>query len=105
MNPALVYASISGFGLSGPYSDRPGYDLIAQAMSGVMSITGEPGGRPVKSGIPVADLGSGLFAAIGILTAWISARDTGRGQHVEASLFDSAVALAVWESTELWQTG
>ncbi len=105
INPALVYASISGFGLSGPYADRPGYDLIAQAMSGVMSITGEPGGRPVKSGIPVADLGSGLFAAIGILAAWISARSTGRGQCVEASLFESALALAVWESTELWQTG
>ncbi|GAA2720136.1 CaiB/BaiF CoA transferase family protein [Cellulomonas aerilata] len=105
INPAIVYASISGFGLTGPYAARPGYDLIAQAMSGVMSITGEPGGRPVKSGIPVADLGSGLFCAIGILAAWISARSTGRGQSVEASLFDSALALAVWESTELWQTG
>ena len=66
-----MYASISGFGQTGPYADRPGYDLVAQAMSGVMSITGEPDGRPVKSGIPVADLGSGLFCAIGILAAWI----------------------------------
>jgi crotonobetainyl-CoA:carnitine CoA-transferase CaiB-like acyl-CoA transferase len=105
INPSLVYASISGFGLSGPYADRPGYDLIAQAMSGVMSITGEPGGRPVKSGIPVADLGSGLFCAIGILAAWTAARRTGQGQRVETSLFESALALAVWESTELWQTG
>jgi formyl-CoA transferase len=105
LNPSLVYASISGFGLTGPYADRPGYDLVAQAMSGVMSITGEPDGRPVKSGIPVADLGSGLFAAIGILAAWISSRRTGVGQQVETSLFESALALAVWESTEFWDTG
>lgn len=105
LNPRLVYASISGFGLSGPYAERPGYDLIAQAMSGVMSITGEPDGRPVKSGIPVADLGAGLFCAIGILAAWTSARETGQGQQVETSLFESALALAVWESTELWDTG
>ncbi|WP_298992703.1 CaiB/BaiF CoA-transferase family protein [uncultured Pseudokineococcus sp.] len=105
VNPALVYASISGFGRSGPYADRPGYDLIAQAMAGVMSITGEPDGRPVKSGIPVADLGSGLFCAVGILAAWSSARRTGIGQVVETSLFESALALAVWESTEFWDTG
>ena len=105
LNPRLVYASISGFGLTGPYADRPGYDLIAQAMSGVMSITGEPDGRPVKSGIPVADLGAGMFCAIGILAAWSSARETGQGQQVETSLFESALALAVWESTELWDTG
>ena len=105
LNPALVCASISGFGLTGPYADRPGYDLIAQAMSGVMSITGEPDGRPVKSGIPVADLGSGLFCVIGILAAWISSRRTGIGQQVETSLFESALALAVWESTEFWDTG
>lgn len=105
VNPALVYASISGFGKTGPYADRPGYDLVAQAMTGVMSITGEPDGRPVKSGIPVADLGSGLFCAVGILAAWTSARRTGVGQAVETSLFESALALAVWESTEFWDTG
>ena len=70
-----------------------------------MSITGEPDGRPVKSGIPVADLGSGLFCAIGILAAWIASRRTGEGQQVETSLFESALALAVWESTEFWDTG
>ena len=105
LNPRLVHASITGFGTTGPYSDRPGYDLIAQAMSGVMSITGEPGGAPVKSGLPVADLGSGLFCAVGIIAAWASAQRTGRGQQVETSLFESALALAVWESTELWDTG
>jgi len=104
-NPGLIYASISGFGQSGPYADRPGYDLIAQAMAGVMSITGEPDGRPVKSGIPVADLGSGLFCAIAILAAWSAKQRTGRGQRVETSLFESALALAVWESTEYWDTG
>ena len=104
-NPGLIYASISGFGQSGPYADRPGYDLIAQAMAGVMSITGEPDGRPVKSGIPVADLGSGLFMAIGILAAWSAKQRTGLGQRVETSLFESALALAVWESTEYWDTG
>lgn len=105
INPALVYASISGFGHSGPYSNRPGYDLIAQAMSGVMSVTGDPGGRPVKSAIPVADLGAGLFCTVGILAAWTASKETGRGQHVETSLFDSALALSVWESTEYWTTG
>ena len=105
LNPALIYASISGFGLSGPYADRPGYDLIAQAMSGVMSITGESGGRPIKSGIPVADLGSGLFCTVGILAAWADRQRTGLGQRVETSLFESALALAVWESTEFWQSG
>ncbi len=105
LNPALVYASISGFGQTGPYADRPGYDLIAQAMAGVMSITGEPAGRPVKSGLPVADLGSGLFCAIGILAAWSHRQRTGLGQQVETSLFESALALAVWESTEYWDTG
>jgi formyl-CoA transferase len=69
LNPQLVYASISGFGQTGPYAERPGYDLIAQAMGGAMSITGEANGNPVKSGIPIGDLGAGLFATIGILAA------------------------------------
>jgi formyl-CoA transferase len=105
LNPALVYASVSGFGQTGPYADRPGYDLIAQGMAGIMSITGEPGDRPVKSGIPVADLGAGLFCAIGILGAWAARQRTGRGQYVETSLFEAALALSVWESTEFWDTG
>lgn len=105
LNPALVYASISGFGQDGPYANRPGYDLIAQAMAGVMSITGEPGGRPVKSGLPVGDLGAGLFCAIGIVAAWAASRRTGEGQFVETSLFEAALALSVWESTEYWATG
>lgn len=105
INPRLVVASISGFGKTGPYATRPGYDLIAQAMAGVMSITGEPDGRPVKSGIPVADLGAGLFCAVGILAAWSSSKETGQGQYLETSLFESTLALSVWESTEFWTTG
>jgi formyl-CoA transferase len=104
-NPRLIYASISGFGQTGPYADRPGFDLIAQGMSGIMSVTGEPGGTPVKCGVPVADISVGLFAVNGILAALIARAKTGRGQHIDASLFDSAVAISVWEATEYWATG
>jgi formyl-CoA transferase len=104
-NPALIYASVSGFGQTGPYADRPGYDLIAQAMSGVMSITGTPGGTPVKSGLPVGDLGAGMFCALGIVAAVHARTKTGEGQYVETSLFEAALAMSVWESTEYWATG
>ena len=104
-NPRLVYASISGFGQSGPYADRPGFDLIAQGMSGIMSVTGEPGGEPVKCGVPVADLAAGLYATVGILAALHARARTGRGQYVDTSLFDAALALSVWEATEYWATG
>ena len=103
--PSLIYASISGFGQTGPYANYPGYDLIAQAMTGVMSISGEPGGAPVKSGIPVADLGAGMFCAIGILTAYVERLRSGEGQYLETSLFEAALAMSVWESTEFWATG
>ena len=105
VNPAIVYASISGFGQTGPYATYPGYDLIAQAMTGVMSVMGEPGGAPVKSAIPLADLGSGMFCAIGILAALIARGNGEEGQYVETSLFESALAMSVWESTEYWSTG
>jgi formyl-CoA transferase len=105
LNPRIVYASISGFGQMGPYADRPGFDLIAQGMSGVMSVTGTPDGPPVKAGIPVADLAAGLYAVTGILAALLAREKTGRGQYVETSLFEAALALSVWESAELWVTG
>ncbi|MGH3321355.1 MAG: CaiB/BaiF CoA transferase family protein [Streptosporangiaceae bacterium] len=105
VNPRLIYASISGFGQTGPYADRAGYDLIAQAMSGVMSVTGQPDGEPVKCGIPIGDLGAGLFAAVGILSAFIARQETGVGQHVDTSLFEAALALSIWETAELWGTG
>jgi crotonobetainyl-CoA:carnitine CoA-transferase CaiB-like acyl-CoA transferase len=105
INPRLVYASISGFGQTGPWSRRPGLDLIAQAMTGVMSVMGHPGESPVKSAIPLADLGAGLFAAYGILSAVIGRGITGEGQFVDASLFETAMSLSVWESAEYWGTG
>ncbi|TCO28403.1 formyl-CoA transferase [Kribbella steppae] len=104
-NPRLIYASVSGFGQTGPYADRPGYDLIAQAMSGVMSITGTPDGTPVKCGLPVGDLGAGMFCALGIVSAVHARSRTGEGQYVETSLFEAALAMSVWESTEYWATG
>jgi crotonobetainyl-CoA:carnitine CoA-transferase CaiB-like acyl-CoA transferase len=105
VNPGLIYASISGFGQTGPYASRPGYDLIAQAMSGVMSVTGEPGSEPVKCGVPIADLSAGLFCTVGILSAYIARQSTGVGQHVDTSLFESALALSIWETAELWGAG
>jgi crotonobetainyl-CoA:carnitine CoA-transferase CaiB-like acyl-CoA transferase len=83
----------------------PGLDLIAQAMTGVMSVMGHPGEAPVKSAIPLADLGAGLFAAYGILSAVIGRGITGEGQFVDASLFETAMSLSVWESAEYWGTG
>jgi crotonobetainyl-CoA:carnitine CoA-transferase CaiB-like acyl-CoA transferase len=105
VNARLVYASISGFGQTGPYAPRPGYDLIAQAMSGIMSVTGDPSGPPAKSGVPVADLSAGLLCAVGILSACLSRTVTGRGQAVDTSLYDAALAMSVWETSELWATG
>jgi formyl-CoA transferase len=105
LNPRLIYCSISGFGQTGPYADRGGYDLIAQGMSGLMSATGSDGGAPVKIGVPITDLGAGLFAVVGILAAVRARRVTGRGQLVDTSLFEAGVALSQWEATQLWYTG
>ncbi|HEU5320915.1 MAG TPA: CoA transferase, partial [Methylomirabilota bacterium] len=105
VNPRLVYCSISGFGQTGPYASRGGYDLVAQGMSGIMSATGSEGGPPVKVGVPVTDLGAGLFGVLGILCALRARHRTGRGQIVDASLFEAGLALSVWEATEYWFTG
>jgi crotonobetainyl-CoA:carnitine CoA-transferase CaiB-like acyl-CoA transferase len=105
INERLVYASISGFGQSGPWADRPGFDLIAQAMSGVMSVTGSAEAEPVKCGIPVSDLAAGLYAANGIQAALIARERTGRGQRVETSLFEAALGLSIWEGAEFFATG
>ena len=105
INPKVVYVSISGFGQSGPWASRPGFDLIAQAMSGVMSVTGYKGGKLVKAGVPVADIGCALFAVYGLLSAYIGAQKTGEGQHIDASLFDSIMAFSIWEMSEYWGTG
>jgi crotonobetainyl-CoA:carnitine CoA-transferase CaiB-like acyl-CoA transferase len=100
LNPRLIYASISGYGQTGPQRSKGGFDLVAQGVSGIMSVTGEPGGAPVKSGIPLTDLGAGLFAAVGILAALEHRHKTGRGQQVDTSLLDAGVGLSVWESTQ-----
>jgi formyl-CoA transferase len=105
LNQRLIQASISGFGQSGPWADRPGFDLIAQGMAGVMSVTGRPDGEPVKCGIPISDLAAGLYAANGIQAALLARAKTGRGQRVETSLFEAALGLSVWEATEYWATG
>ena len=100
VNPRLIYASISGYGQTGPQRGKGGFDLIAQGVAGIMSITGEPGGPPVKAGIPVTDLGAGLFALIGILAALEHRHRSGAGQLIDTSLVDAGVALSVWEATE-----
>ncbi|MBB2159207.1 CoA transferase [Gluconacetobacter sacchari] len=105
INPRLVYASISGFGQTGPWAARPGFDLMAQAMSGVMSVTGHPGGPPVKAGVPVADIGCALFATYAILAAYIGCEKSGQGQFIDASLFDSAMAFSIWDISEYWGRG
>ncbi|HYF44029.1 MAG TPA: CoA transferase [Ramlibacter sp.] len=105
VNPRLVYTSISGFGQTGPWADRPGFDLMAQAMSGVMSVTGYPDSPPVKAGVPVADIGCALFAIYATLSAYIGAKNTGQGQYVDAALFDAAMAFSVWDICDYWGTG
>ena len=105
LNPRLIYCSISGFGATGPYASRGGYDLIAQGMSGIISVTGSEDGTLAKAGIPVSDLAAGLFGAYGILCALEHRERTGEGQLVDTSLLEAAMALTVWEASEYWVTG
>jgi formyl-CoA transferase len=98
-NPRLVYASISGFGQNGPYRERPGFDQIAQAMGGLMSITGEPGQVPQRAGIPVADLCAGLYCALGVLIALVERSVTGTGRWVQTSLLQAQVAMLDFQAT------
>ncbi len=100
VNPGLIYASISGYGQTGPDRAKGGFDLIAQGVAGIMSITGDPGGAPVKAGIPVTDLGAALFALTGVLAALHYRHRTGQGQYIDTSLVEAGVALSVWEATE-----
>jgi crotonobetainyl-CoA:carnitine CoA-transferase CaiB-like acyl-CoA transferase len=106
LNPRLVLCAISGFGRSGPYAQRGGFDLIAQGMAGLMSITGEgPGRPPVKPGMPISDITAGLYAAIGILAALQERQRTGRGLRVESSLFEAAASLTTWHTAICAATG
>jgi crotonobetainyl-CoA:carnitine CoA-transferase CaiB-like acyl-CoA transferase len=105
VNPQIIYASISGFGHTGPYRDRGGYDTIAQGMSGIMSATGNEGAPPAKAGVPVVDIGTGLFTAYGILSAYIHRQRTGEGQYLDMALLDCAVAFSIWEAAAVFSGG
>ena len=104
VNPRLVYASISGFGQSGPYRDRPGYDQIAQGLGGLMSVTGLPGQGPVRVGIPIADLTAGMFLAHGVLVALLERERSGKGQWVHTSLLEAMVRMLDFQTTR-WLIG
>ena len=105
LNPRLIYCSISGYGRTGPYADKGGYDLIAQGMSGLMSITGERGRAPAKSGAPVCDINAGLLAALGVVAAYIHRLKTGEGQLVDTSLFEAGIQQTYWQSAIYFATG
>ena len=105
LNPRLVYVAASGWGQTGPYSQLAGLDIMAQAMSGLMSITGEPNGNPVKVGVPICDLVCALYGTIGALSALRVREETGRGQFIDVSLFESGVSLEVWEAGRYFATG
>jgi crotonobetainyl-CoA:carnitine CoA-transferase CaiB-like acyl-CoA transferase len=106
LNPKLIYCSISGFGRTGPYADRGGFDLVAQGMSGLMSITGEgPGHPPVKVGAPVTDITAGILACVGILAALHARESSGQGQMVDTSLFEAGIIQTYWHSAMCFATG
>jgi crotonobetainyl-CoA:carnitine CoA-transferase CaiB-like acyl-CoA transferase len=105
INPRLIYCSITGFGQTGPYAQRAGYDFIVQGMSGIMDITGEPGGAPQKIGVAFADIFTGLWAVIGIQAALIQRQHTGRGQQVDVALFDSMVGVLANQALNYLSTG
>lgn len=106
LNPGLIYCEISGFGRTGPYRERGGFDLIAQGMSGLMSVTGEgPGRPPVKVGPPITDITAGILAAMGVSAAYASKLQTGLGQRVDTSLFEAGIAHTFWQSAIAFATG
>jgi crotonobetainyl-CoA:carnitine CoA-transferase CaiB-like acyl-CoA transferase len=105
VNPALIYCSISGYGRTGPYADKGGFDLVAQGMSGLMAITGEAGGAPVKSGSPVCDINAGILAALGIVAAYVHRLKTGEGQLVDTSLYEAGIQQTYWHSAIYFATG
>ena len=103
INPAIIYCSISGFGQTGPYAAKPGYDFVIQAMSGLMSITGSD--EPTKVGVAISDLVTGLYATVGILGAYTRARETGQGEHIDISLLDSQMAILANQASNYLVTG
>jgi len=105
INPGLIYSSVSGYGRTGPWADKGGFDLIAQGFSGLMSITGEPGRPPAKSGNPVADINAGILQAMGIIAAYVHKLKTGEGQVVETSLMEAALQQTYWHAAIFFATG
>ncbi|MFO7190164.1 MAG: CoA transferase [Pseudomonadota bacterium] len=105
LNPGLIYCEISGYGRTGPYADKPGFDLIAQGVSGLMSITGEPGRPPIKCGGPVTDINAGILAAMGVLAAYIHRLKTGEGQRVDTSLMEAGIMQTYWHTAYYLATG
>lgn len=109
LKPDIIYASITGFGQDGPMADQPGYDYLAQAMSGLMSITGradgEPGAGPLRTGVAITDQASGLFTAIGVLSALFHREQTGKGQHVDVALLDAGLALLINQASSYFVGG
>jgi len=105
INPRIILASISGFGQDGPYRDRPGFDQIAQGMSGLMSVTGAPGQGPMRTGAAICDLAAGLFAALGVMTALLEREQSGRGQWVQSSLLQAGIALLDFQAARYLMKG
>jgi len=105
INPRIIYCSITGYGPSGPAKDRPAFDISILAASGILSVTGEPDGRPVRPGIPIADESGGLFAIIGVLAALAERQRTGKGQRIDISLMDACVSLLCYPLSYYFTTG
>jgi len=105
LNPRLIYCAVSGYGRTGPYADKGGFDLIAQGFAGIMSITGEPGGHPAKSGTSIADINAGILAALGIVSALVARSTTGKGQMVETSLMEAAIQQTYWQAAIYFASG
>lgn len=105
LNPKIIYTSITGYGHTGPWADRPGYDLAVQGQSGIMSLTGDPNGPPYKTGTSLADVTAGIYAALGILLALYARHRTGRGQKVDVSLLDGQVSLLTYQAGIYFGTG
>lgn len=105
INPRLIYCSISGYGQTGPYAHKGGFDLVAQGMTGIMSMTGEPGGRPLRSGIAIYDVGTGLTAAYAIIAAHVAQLKTGKGQHIDLALAECGLPWFVWEAAAYFTDG
>lgn len=104
-DPRLIYCAVTGWGQHGPYAERPALDIIVQGQSGLMSVTGEEGGAPVKVGVAISDLSAGLYGTIAVLAALAARERDGAGQLVDISMFESSVALAVWEAGQFFTTG